>query len=136
MLQAHNHAYVMPIVRWGKTSRFASIEPTNLTHPSPPDFHRRLPTRHAGRTPQSIYRETRYHYAKRFGIEAIPIRHRDDIDTRSVRLLYVGEPAVAERLAVSTLEYVATPRGGRVAWSVVVQGVHQHDPMAWTASRC
>jgi len=66
-------------------------------------------------------RDARYHYAKRFGIEASYRLSEQSIATTStqnpvVRLLYVVvKPAVTERLAVSALGYVATPAEAGVA---------------------
>ncbi len=121
LLQAHNHAYVMPIVRWGKTIKQELLEDCSrviqhsLTgkldgHSWTVEFSRLhrlyLPERSVRRTWVARHgyaadapfidspRDARYHYGKRFGIEASYRLSEQSIATTStqnpvVRLLYV-----------------------------------------------
>jgi len=80
-------------------------------------------------------RDARYHYAKRFGIEASYRLSEQSIATTStqnpvVRLLYVVVSLLLQNVwRYLHWEYVATPPPRRASpLAVVVQGVHQHDP--------
>jgi IS4 transposase len=162
LLQAHNHAYVMPIVRWGRTikrelsegwSRVIQHSLTSETRRSQLavefpvyidctyqngryDEHGVARHGYAADAPFiDSPRDARYHYAKRFGIEASYRLSEQSIATTStqnpvVRLLYVVVSLLLQNVwRYLHWEYVATPRrGGASPLGVVVQGVHQYGP--------
>jgi len=124
LLQAHNYAYVIPIIRWGKTiQQFpVYIDCTYLNGKY--DEHGVARHGYAADAPFiETPRDARYHYSKRFGIESSYRLSEQAIATTTtrdstVRLLYV----VVSLLLQNTwrylhYEYVATPRrGGRCLW--------------------
>jgi len=150
LLQAHNHAYVMPVVRWGTTikqelsegwSRVidhelrGTLDGHSWTVEFPVyidctyqngryDEHRVARHGYAADAPFiDNPREARYHYAKRFGIEASYRLSEQSIATTStqnpvVRLLYVVVSLLLQNVyRYLHWEYVATPRrGGRRLW--------------------
>ena len=154
LLQAHNYAYVMPIVRWGKTikqelsegwSRIIQHKLTGkLDGPAVTvefpvyidctyqngryDEHGVARHGYAADAPFiQTPRDARYHYAKRFGIEASYRLSEQSVVTTTtqnpvVRLLYVVVSLLLQNVwRYLHWEYVATPRrGGRIsraAWS-------------------
>jgi IS4 transposase len=162
LLQAHNHAYVMPIVRWGRTikqklsegwsrmihhSLTAKLDGHSWSVEFPVyidctyqngqyDEHGVARHGYAADAPFiDTPRDARYHYAKRFGIEASYRLSEQSIATTStqnpvVRLLYVVVSLLLQNVwRFLHWEYVATPRrGGASPLAMVVQGVHQHGP--------
>jgi hypothetical protein len=150
LLQAHNYAYVMPIVRWGKTIKqelsegWSRVIQHDLTakldgHSWTVEFPVYLDcTYQNGRYDEhgvarhgyaadapfiETPRDARYHYAKRFGIEASYRLSEQTIATTTtqnpaVRLLYVVVSLVLQNVwRYLHWEYVATPRrGGRRLW--------------------
>jgi len=151
LLQAHNHAYVMPIVCWGKTIKqelsegWSRVTQPNLTakldgHSWTVEFPVYIDcTYQNGRYDEhgvarhgyaadapfiDSPREARYHYAKRFGIEASYRLSEQSIASTTtqnpvVRLLYVVLSLLLQNVwRYLHWEYVATPRrGGRRLWS-------------------
>ncbi|ELZ01385.1 ISH3 family transposase [Natrialba aegyptia] len=151
LLQAHNHAYVMPIVRWGKTIKqelsegwsrviqhdlTAKLDGHSWTVEFPVyidctyqngryDEHGVARHGYAADAPFiDSPRDARYHYAKRFGIEATYRLSEQSIATTTtqnpvVRLLYVVVSLLLQNAwRYLHWEYVATPRrGGRRLWS-------------------
>jgi hypothetical protein len=151
LLQAHNHAYVMPIVRWGKTIKqelsegwsrviqhdlTAKLDGHSWTVEFPVyidctyrngryDEHGVARHGYAADAPFiDSPRDARYHYAKRFGIEATYRLSEQSIATTTtqnpvVRLLYVVVSLLLQNVwRYLHWEYVATPRrGGRRLWS-------------------
>jgi len=89
-------------------------------------------------------RDARYHYAKRFGIEASYRLSEQSIATTStqnpvVRLLYVVVSLLLQNVwRYLHWEYVATPRrGGRRLWQwSFKEFINMIQRAAWTASRC
>jgi len=146
LLQAHNHAYVMPVVRWGKTIKqelsegwsrviqhdmTAKLDGHSWTVEFPVyidctyqngryDDHGVARHGYAADAPFiDSPRDARYHYAKRFGIEASYRLSEQSIATTStqnpvVRLLYVVVSLLLQNVwRYLHWEYVATPRRGR-----------------------
>ncbi|NGM71378.1 ISH3 family transposase [Natronolimnobius sp. AArcel1] len=168
VLQAHNHAYVMPIVRWGKAikqelsegwSRVIQHELTGKLdgHSWTVEFPVYIDcTYQNGRYDEhgvarhgyaadapfiDTPRDARYHYAKRFGIEASYRLSEQSIATTStqdpvVRLLYVVVSLLLQNVwRYLHWEFVATPRrGGRRLWSwSFKEFINMVRRAAWTA---
>jgi hypothetical protein len=168
LLQAHNHAYVMPIVRWGRTikrelsegwSRMiqhdmtAKLDGHSWTVEFPVyidctyqngryDEHGVARHGYAADAPFiNSPREARYHYAKRFGIEASYRLSEQTIATTTtqnpvVRLLYVVVSLLLQNVwRYLHWEYVATPRrGGRRLWEwSYKEFTNMMRRAAWTA---
>ncbi|MFB1065014.1 ISH3 family transposase [Natrinema sp. H-ect4] len=168
LLQAHNHAYVMPIVRWGRTIKqelskgwsrviqhdlTAKLDSHSWTVEFPVyidctyqngryDEHGVARHGYAADAPFiDTPRNARYHYAKRFGIEASYRLSEQSIATTStqdpvVRLLYVVVSLLLQNVwRYLHWEYVATPRrGGRRLWSwPFKEFINMIRRAAWTA---
>jgi len=168
LLQAHNHAYVMPIIRWGKTIKqelsegwsrviqhdlTAKLDGHSWTVEFPVyidctyqngryDEHGVARHGYAADAPFiDSPREARYHYAKRFGIEASYRLSEQSIATTTtqnpvVRLLYVVVSLLLQNVwRYLHWEYVATPRrGGRRLWKwPFTEFIRMVCRAAWTA---
>ncbi|MFC4440446.1 MULTISPECIES: ISH3 family transposase [Natrialbaceae] len=170
LLQAHNHAYVMPIIRWGQTIKqelsegwsrviqhdlTAKLDGHSWTVEFPVyidctyqngryDEHGVARHGYAADAPFiDSPRDARYHYAKRFGIEATYRLSEQSIATTTtqnpvVRLLYVVVSLLLQNVwRYLRWEYVATPRrGGRRLWSwSFKEFIKMVCRVAWTARR-
>ncbi len=168
LLQAHNYAYVIPIIRWGKTIKqelsegwsrviehdlTATLDGHSWTVEFPVyidctyqngryDEHGVARHGYAADAPFiDTPRDARYHYAKRFGIEASYRLSEQSIATTStrdpvVRLLYVVVSLLLQNVwRYLHWEYVATPRrGGRRLWSwPFKEFLNMIRRAAWTA---
>lgn len=168
LLQAHNHAYVMPIVRWGRTIKqelsegwsrviqhdmTAKLDGHSWTVEFPVyidctyqngryDEHGVARHGYAADAPFiDSPRDARYHYAKRFGIEASYRLSEQSIATTStqnpvVQLLYVVVSLLLQNVwRYLHWEYVATPRrGGRRLWQwPFKEFINMIQRAAWTA---
>ena len=168
LLQAHNHAYVMPVIRWGKKIKqelsdgWSRVIDHDLTgklgsHSWTVEFPVYIDcTYQNGRYEEhgvarhgyaadapfiDSPREARYHYAKRFGIEASYRLSEQSIATTStqdpvVRLLYVVVSLLLQNVyRYLHWEYVATPRrGGRRLWQwSFKEFINMVCRAAWTA---
>jgi len=168
LLQAHNYAYVMPIVRWGNTIKqelsdgWSRVIQHDLTgkldgHSWTVEFPVYIDcTYQNGRYDEhgvarhgyaadapfiDTPRDARYHYAKRFGIEASYRLSEQSIATTTtqnpvVRLLYVVVSLLLQNVwRYLHWEYVATPRrGGRRLWSwSFKEFINMIRRAAWTA---
>ena len=155
LLQAHNLAYVMPIVRWGPKIKqelsegWSRVIDHDLTatldgHSWTVEFPVYIDCTYLkGRYDEygvarhgyaadapfiETSRQARYHYGKRFGIEASYLLSELSIATTTtqetaVRLLYVVVSLFLQNVwRYLHWEYVATPRrGGRRLWSRSLQ---------------
>lgn len=168
LLQAHNHAYVMPIVRWGNTIKqelsegWSRVIQHDMTaklggHSWTVNFPVYIDctyqngrhddhgvTRHGYAADAPFVqtpRDARYHYAKRFGIEATYRLSEQSITTTTtqnpvIRLLYVVVSLLLQNVwRYLHWEYVATPRRGRRRlwpWSFI-EFIKMLCRAAWTA---
>jgi len=161
LLYAHNYAYVMPIGKWDKTiqdelSRGWSREIEHdlagkVTFSVSIDcvyqqgrYDKHGVARHGYAADAPFIdtpREARYHYAKRFGIEASYRLSEQSIATTTTqnpvaRLLYVVVSLLLQNVwRYLHLEYVATPhRGGRRLWKwPFTEFIKMVCRTAWTA---
>jgi len=168
LLQAHNHAYVMPIIRWGRTIKqelsegWSRVIQHDLTakldgHSWTVEFpvyidctylngryDKHGVARHGDAADAPFIntpRDARYHYAKRFGIEASYRLSEQTIATTTtqspvVRLLYVVVSLLLQNVwRYLHWEYVATPRrGGRRLWEwSYKEFTNMMRRAAWTA---
>jgi hypothetical protein len=168
LLHAHNYAYVVPIIRWGKAikqelsegwSRVIDHELTATLdgHSWTVEFPVYIDcTYQKGRYDEygvarhgyaadapfiNTPREARYHYAKRFGIEASYRLSEQTLTTTTtrdpvVRLLYVVVSLLIQNVwRYVHWQYVATPRrGGRRLWNwPFKEFLNMLRRAAWTA---
>jgi IS4 transposase len=140
LLQAHNHAYVTPIIRWGSVDQARNLRGPESRDSSRHDgdrvyidytyqngrYNEHGVARHGYAADAPFIhspRDARYHYAKRFGIEASYRLSEQMIATTTtqnpvVRLLYAVVSLLLQNVwRYLHWEYVATPRrGGRRLW--------------------
>ena len=161
LLQAHNYAYVMPIIRWSKGIRqelsegWSSVIDHDLT--GKPDGHSwtvEFPVyidcmylngrndehgeaRHGSAADAPFIetpRQARHHYSKRFGIESSYRLSEQAIATTTTRDAMVSL-LLQNAWRYLHYEYVATPRRGgrRLWWWPYKEFVNIVRRAAWTA---